>query len=55
MALLLIIIVVGVHIPSMMHATEAMAKMMETSMIVKDTAIAMGAIVIANEATHQLI
>jgi putative oxidoreductase len=49
LALLLIIIVVGVHLPGMGNQDKMMA-MMSTSMAVKDAAIAMGAIVIANEA-----
>jgi uncharacterized membrane protein len=52
LALLLILIVTCVHIPGLLHATDAMGKMLETSMAVKDTAIAMGAIVIANEASN---
>jgi putative oxidoreductase len=47
LALLLIIIVVGVHIPGL-GSEDEMMKMMAMSGAVKDTAIAMGAIVFAN-------
>lgn len=49
LALLLIIIVAGVHIPGMGNPDKMMS-MMATMGAVKDAAIAMGAIVIANEA-----
>lgn len=47
LALLLVIIVIGVHIPGLGNPDENM-KMMAMSMAVKDTAIAMGAIAFAN-------
>jgi putative oxidoreductase len=47
LALLLVIIVIGVHIPGLSNPDERM-KMMSMSSAVKDTAIAMGALAIAN-------
>jgi uncharacterized membrane protein YphA (DoxX/SURF4 family) len=47
LALLLVIIVAGVHVPGM-GAADEMAKMMATTGAVKDIAIAMGAIAFAN-------
>jgi uncharacterized membrane protein len=47
LALLLIIIVAGVHVPGM-GSDDEMAKMMATSSAVKDIAVAMGAIAFAN-------
>lgn len=47
LALLLVIIVIGVHVPGLSNPDEMM-KMNAMSMAVKDTAIAMGAIAFAN-------
>jgi len=47
LALLLVIIVAGVHVPNM-GAADEMVKMMATTGAVKDIAIAMGAIAFAN-------
>ena len=51
-ALLLIIIVCTVHIPGIIHAPALKVKMLFLTNALKDTAIAMGAIVIGNLSKH---
>lgn len=51
-ALILLVIVFTVHIPGMMQAPDSHIKMLFLSNALKDTAIAMGAIVIGNLSKH---
>ncbi|MEO9144057.1 MAG: hypothetical protein ABI237_00740 [Ginsengibacter sp.] len=51
-AFLLLIIVLGVHIPGIIHAPLLKVKMLFLTNALKDTAIAMGAIVIGNLSKH---
>jgi uncharacterized membrane protein len=51
-ALLLLLIVCTVHIPGMIHAVPLKAKMLFLTNALKDTAMAMAAIVIGNLSKH---
>lgn len=52
LALLLLIIVFSIDIPGMIHAQDAAARSLFTMNALKDTAIAMSAVIIGNLSKH---
>lgn len=48
LALMLLLFVILIHVPAFVHGQNQMAKMMPMVSILKDTALAMGAILIGN-------
>lgn len=52
LALLLLIIVFSIDIPGMIHAKDAVARSLFTMNALKDTAIAMAAVIIGNLSKH---
>lgn len=52
LALMLLLFVALMHVPAFVHANDQMSKMMPMLSILKDTCMAMGAILIGNNVPH---